>query len=84
MPSFRLSYQPPYDWAVMHDFLAARLVEPLEWMENEAYGRTFRYNNTKGSFTAVHNATENAFDVEIEADNNEHLPSAFFNTVSIT
>ncbi len=37
---FELSYRPPYDWAAMLDFLAARAIPGIEQVEGTAYRRT--------------------------------------------
>ncbi len=35
-----LSYQPPFAWREMHDFLQRRLIDGVEWCDGEGYGRT--------------------------------------------
>lgn len=36
----RLSYRPPYDWARLHHFLAARAIAQIEATDKERYART--------------------------------------------
>jgi len=40
--SFELSFRPPYDWAAMFDFLAARGIGGVEMIESSTYRRTVR------------------------------------------
>ncbi len=68
MKIVHLPYRPPYDWSMMHNFLAARLVASLEWKTDHSYGRTFRHGDAKGAFTAKHEPEKNRFEVELLFD----------------
>ena len=52
----RLSYRPPYDWPFVFDFLADRLIEGIEWIQDGDYGRTFQTN--KGNVGYFHISPE--------------------------
>ncbi len=89
----KLYYRPPYDWQHLQQFYAARLIEGLEWTEENSYGRTFFFEdcledntskkttqiNCKGHFTAHHNHTKHRFDVTIVIDDISHLKSVVNN-----
>ncbi|MEE9444128.1 MAG: AlkA N-terminal domain-containing protein, partial [Cocleimonas sp.] len=88
-----LYYRPPYDWQHLQQFYAARLIEGLEWTEENSYGRTFFFEdnledntskkntqiNCKGHFTAHHNHDKHRFDVTIVIDDISHLKSVVNN-----
>ena len=81
----KLYYRPPYNWQHLQGFLSARLIEELEWCDEDSYGRTFKWSNNsgekcKGWFTASHNEEKHRFDVEIEIDN-LHLLKAVVNNI---
>jgi len=62
-----LSYRLPYAWTSLQRFLQHRLVQGLEWSDNNYYGRTFQLDNgLQGHFTAYHRPDKNAFSVAIE------------------
>lgn len=67
-----LSYRPPYAWPHMRDFLQARLIPGLEWLDENRYGRTFSWGTNvrelpaKGQFTATHDADRHGFEVRVE------------------
>ncbi len=69
----KLSYRPPYDWQLMQRFLASRLIEGLEHISDESYGRSFTLADCSGSFTATHLADEHAFAVSINCEDLSHL-----------
>ncbi len=47
--TLRLSYAPPYDWAAMIDFLAARAIPGVEAVEPDRYMRTIDLNGRHGT-----------------------------------
>jgi len=71
----KLYYRPPFDWDYMQGLLQARMIEGLEWCDEQRYGRTFNWQGSQGHFTAKHMADKHAFDVSIEIDNLTHLKS---------
>ena len=66
-----LSYRPPYRWDLMQQFLAKRLVEGLEWIDEDSYGRTFSWPDAQGAapivghFTAIHDAQKHGFNIKL-------------------
>ena len=56
---FRLAYRPPYDWAHVIGFLAARATPGVELVEAGRYQRTIAINGTTGTI-AVSPADEGA------------------------
>lgn len=69
-----LSYRPPYAWPELHDFLQARLIPGLEWIDNNSYGRTFTWGTaSRGHFTVRHDADRHGFEVMVELAEPAHL-----------
>lgn len=60
-----LHYRPPYHWAGVRDFLAARAVAGLESVTATSYGRTFRMAEVRGAFVAEHCARRHGFWVRL-------------------
>ena len=67
----------------MHAFFSSRVIDKLEWVEENSYGRTFQWSNPletcRGKFTAQHNANRHRFDVSIEIDKLQHLKAVINN-----
>ena len=74
-----LSYRPPYDWHSVQDFFASRLIEGLEWLDENSYGRTFGKEYGQGWFTAVHEPEKSRFCVELNLADLQCLPRAIAN-----
>jgi AraC family transcriptional regulator of adaptative response / DNA-3-methyladenine glycosylase II len=55
-----LSYRPPFDWQGMLGFFQARAIPGVESVENDAYHRTIRINETTGMISVVHADKDNA------------------------
>ncbi|MBQ4833746.1 DNA-3-methyladenine glycosylase 2 family protein [Pseudoalteromonas sp. MMG010] len=68
-----LGFRPPYNWHALQRFLAKRLVEPIEWLGDNHYGRTFTYLSCKGAFNAVYIKEKNQFKVNLTIDNTQYL-----------
>lgn len=49
-----LGYRPPYDWAAILDFLAARAIPGVERVEHGTYQRTIELNGTQGLIAVAH------------------------------
>ncbi len=69
----KLSYRPPYDWPRMQNFLQARLINGLETIGSNCYGRTFRLNGSVGSFVATHQPQKHAFVVQLNCEDLRQL-----------
>jgi AraC family transcriptional regulator, regulatory protein of adaptative response / DNA-3-methyladenine glycosylase II len=59
----RLAFRPPYDWRGVRDFLAARVVQGLERVDEGGYSRTVSTGN--GHVIIVVRATEDANALEL-------------------
>src|SRR5215469_13084991 len=46
--SLRLAYRPPYDWAAIRDFFAARAVPGVERVDGDVYARSVELNGVQG------------------------------------
>lgn len=70
-----LSYRPPYDWAMLRDFLAARAIEPVEIVNETSYSRHFDLfeEDIHGYFTATHQPEKHAFKVAIQLNKPQAL-----------
>ncbi|TMP39738.1 DNA-3-methyladenine glycosylase 2 family protein [Pseudoalteromonas rubra] len=74
-----MSFRPPYNWPALKSFLAHRLVTPLEWLEDMAYGRNFNLGVYQGRFTARFEAQKNRFRVSIDINDFKGLPQVVSN-----
>ncbi|MGL4859236.1 MAG: DNA-3-methyladenine glycosylase 2 family protein [Enterobacteriaceae bacterium] len=68
-----LDYRPPFNWTFLLRFLSQRLIPGLEWIDNERYGRTFRYLNTRGCFSVHNEETRSRLVLSLQLDNLRHL-----------
>lgn len=75
----QLYYRPPYNWPSMYDFLSDRAIPKCEWVEKQSYGRTFKWFNCEGHFTAYHIEAKNKFDVTIELNDVSQLKAVVNN-----
>lgn len=60
-----LHYRPPYHWAALRDFLAARAIAGVEAVAETAYGRSFRVAGVRGAFVAEHCPQRHGFRVRL-------------------
>ncbi|MFY8275462.1 DNA-3-methyladenine glycosylase 2 family protein [Pseudoalteromonas sp. SSDWG2] len=74
-----LSFRPPYNWPAMQQFLAKRMISPMEWGSDLSYGRHFRYGESKGLFEAQFDERKQGFWVTIKLDNWQHLQGVVAN-----
>ena len=66
--NLKLYYRPPYNWLHMQQFLMARSIPELEWIDEHSYGRTFSWAKSTGRFTAYHCTDKDRFDITLELD----------------
>ncbi|TFH85066.1 DNA-3-methyladenine glycosylase 2 family protein [Billgrantia azerbaijanica] len=66
--TLHLAYRPPYAWPALRDFLAGRVIDGLEWVGEAHYGRTLRWRQARGHFTAEHCPERHAFRVRLVLD----------------
>jgi AraC family transcriptional regulator, regulatory protein of adaptative response / DNA-3-methyladenine glycosylase II len=67
-------YTPPYDWASLLRFFQYHLMEPVEWLEGDVYGRFFEINGEKGFFTLKNNATLGYLELTVRGVGTQCLP----------
>lgn len=70
-----LSYAPPYDWAAMIDFLAARAINGVEVVEPERYRRTIEIDGRHGTIDVAPAAGRNALAATIRFPDVAALPA---------
>lgn len=63
--SLFMAFRPPYNWKALHQFLSVRLIEPVEWLTQTSYGRSFSLSGYSGAFTAYFDAQRHGFKVDI-------------------
>lgn len=68
-----LPFRPPYNWHALQQFLAKRLITPLEWLTETSYGRSFNTDHCKGQFSATYVADKHHFLVSIDIDEPRNL-----------
>ena len=66
-------FRPPYAWSQTLDFLNARIIPGLEWVEKNRYGRVFQLEQTQGYFTIGLGKKLNSMDVEIMVNDSAQL-----------
>ncbi|KTF16674.1 DNA-3-methyladenine glycosylase 2 family protein [Pseudoalteromonas sp. H105] len=69
----KLPFRPPYNWQALHQFLAKRLITPIEWLTECSYGRSFKTELYQGQFTARFEQEKHCFLVEIEISEPRYL-----------
>lgn len=70
-----LSYVPPYDWAAMMDFFAARAIDGVEVVEANRYRRTIAIDGAQGTISIGPIAGKNALAATIAFPNVKALPT---------
>ena len=77
-----LSYRPPYAWQQLRNFLQHRAISPIEWVDNNSYGRTFTWpssqtngdkQNIYGKFSATHDESKHGFMIKISINDLSYL-----------
>ena len=69
----KLPFRPPYNWQALQQFLAKRLIAPIEWLTASSYGRSFKTDLYQGQFTATFDKEKHCFLVEIEISEPRYL-----------
>jgi AraC family transcriptional regulator of adaptative response / DNA-3-methyladenine glycosylase II len=75
--TFRLGYRPPYNWAAMIGFLAARAIPGVETSSLEEYRRTISLDGRTGFISVRPNFKKNYLELRIEFPE----PAALFRIV---
>ena len=60
----QLVYRPPYDWEALREFLGARALRGVEWVDDESYARTVRLGSRTGWIKVRHAPAKRALLVE--------------------
>jgi len=68
-----LPFRPPYNWQALQQFLAKRLIVPMEWLTDTSYGRSFNTHNYTGQFTATFVEDKHYFLVSIDISEPRYL-----------
>lgn len=69
----KLSYRPPFAWDRLRQFLAGRLIEGMEEVGEDSYGRTFELQGARGHFRAIHELDRQRFLLELQIDRRDRL-----------
>jgi AraC family transcriptional regulator of adaptative response / DNA-3-methyladenine glycosylase II len=69
-----LPYKPPYDWASMSRFLAARATPGVERVDLDAYARTISVNGFTGSIAVARMAVADALTVDVSIPDRALIP----------
>lgn len=77
--SLDLAFRPPYNFALVHEFLSHRAISGLETVTPTSYTRNFITDGEQGSFTAEFNPSKHCFNVTIELNNLTLLPKVIAN-----
>lgn len=77
--TFTLSYQPPYNWPLLRDFLAVRAIEPIEKVEQNSYQKYFTWATSSGWFCATHHAQDHRFLLELQLNDWSYLMPVLHN-----
>jgi AraC family transcriptional regulator of adaptative response / DNA-3-methyladenine glycosylase II len=56
----RLAYRPPYDWETLLQFLGARAIPGVEWVEEQQYQRTVKIGETVGTIRVEQQPQKNS------------------------
>jgi len=76
--TLRLRYRPPYDWASMLSFLAARAISGVEVVENDRYYRSLEIDGRMGSIEVSHHPDRQSISIRILAPNVRLLPAIVY------
>ena len=73
--TLRLSYRPPYDWAGILRFLAARALSGVEHVTGTSYARTVKLGDAKGWIRVTRVPKADALTVELTSSLTPVLPA---------
>ena len=73
--TLQLAYRPPYDWAGVLEFLAARELKGVEWVSDDAYARTVSLGDKRGWIRATRQNHKNALLLEFTHSLTPVLPA---------
>ncbi|RYD18143.1 MAG: adenosine deaminase, partial [Verrucomicrobiaceae bacterium] len=67
MPTFQLSYHPPYDWAGTLEFLRNRSIRDVEAVTPDSYIRTVSIRGRSGEIKVTHLPEKHSLEAELPA-----------------
>jgi AraC family transcriptional regulator of adaptative response / DNA-3-methyladenine glycosylase II len=73
--TLRLSYRPPYAWDAMLEFLGARVIRDVEFVDADSYARTVRLGSHTGWIKVTHAPEKRALMVEFAHSLSPALPA---------
>ena len=73
--TLQLAYRPPYDWAGVLEFLAARELKGVEWVTSDAYARTVTLGDKRGWIRVTRKTGKNALLLEFTHSLTPVLPA---------
>ena len=73
--TLKLRYRPPFDWAAMLAFLAARAVPGMEWVQDGAYARVVDLDGAIGSVRVFQAKGEDALVAQVRFPRLSSLPA---------
>lgn len=73
--TLQLSYRAPFDWEAMLEFLSARLIRDVEWVEGASYLRTVRIGEYMGWIRVSNEARRSGLLVEFTHSLSAVLPA---------
>jgi AraC family transcriptional regulator of adaptative response / DNA-3-methyladenine glycosylase II len=73
--TLQLSYRPPYDWQGMLEFLSARTMKDVEFVNREGYARTIRLGRHQGWVRITHGPEKRVLMVEFTHSLTPVLPA---------
>ena len=71
-----LNFRPPFAWHLLLNFLQRRVIDELEWADEESYSRTINYKNSVGYFRVSAPKKvwqKNQLQFELYLNSSEHL-----------
>ncbi|RDL44973.1 DNA-3-methyladenine glycosylase 2 family protein [Marinomonas piezotolerans] len=70
-----LAYRPPYQWAMVRDFLRKRALTEVEEVRDHSYRRVFSEGDVNGWIYAEHQPEHNGFAVSLSIDTLQAAPN---------
>ncbi len=66
--TFRLSYRPPYDWERLLDFIAARAIPGVEYVDGNVYRRSVSVDRRCGYIEVSQGKSRDEIEVRVQID----------------
>ncbi len=73
--TLQLAYRPPFDWTGMLQFISARVLRGVEWVDGDAYYRTAKLGSYTGWMCVRHAPEKRALLVELTQSLTPVLPA---------